>query len=206
MLTTNRHVQVSLAPSRVAGSGEGAGERGCLSSIHLCANTALVIIACLTLLSSASFARAADETNAPAKPKTTQPEIPALKQPVKSVLEHYLKMQAALADDSMTGVASNAAAIAKAVKDDKSKMLSSEVAEQAEAIAKAKELPDAREAFKSLSESLIKYLADHQVDTSTYREYYCPMQEASWLQTEKETANPYLGSSMPGCGLPKRVF
>jgi hypothetical protein len=32
------------------------------------------------------------------------------------------------------------------------------------------------------------------------------MEEASWLQTGKEIKNPYVGESMPGCGIPKRTF
>ncbi len=40
---------------------------------------------------------------------------PALTAPVKSVYGHYLKIQASLAKDSMTGVAENADAIARAV-------------------------------------------------------------------------------------------
>ena len=43
---------------------------------------------------------------------------PALMQPVKSVYDNYLKIQTALAGDSMTGVTENAGAIAKAVEGD----------------------------------------------------------------------------------------
>ena len=31
-------------------------------------------------------------------------------------------------------------------------------------------------------------------------EVYCPMAKASWLQTSKEVANPYLGKAMNTCG------
>jgi Cu(I)/Ag(I) efflux system membrane fusion protein len=63
-----------------------------------------------------------------------------------------------------------------------------------------------RKAFKPLSDSLIDHLAGLKLDSGAYREIYCPMEEASWLQTGKEIKNPYVGESMPGCGIPKRTF
>src|SRR6266850_2374444 len=72
----------------------------------------------------------------------------ALMEPVKSVLDHYLMIQTELAKDSIKGVDEHARAIAKAVNGDEMKMLSPDVAKQAEALAKAKELKTAREAFK----------------------------------------------------------
>src|SRR5260370_6867121 len=64
----------------------------------------------------------------------------ALMEPVKSVLDHYLKIQGELAKDSIKGVDEHAAAIAKAVKGDEMKMLSPDVAKQAETLARAKTL------------------------------------------------------------------
>lgn len=127
-------------------------------------------------------------------------EEPALMQPVKSVYDSYLKIQAELAKDSIKGVDENANAIAKAVRGDEMKMLPADVATQAEALAKAKDLKTAREAFKPLSKSLIKYLADNKAGKGTYHEAYCPMVKASWLQTEKEIKNPYMGNEMLSCG------
>jgi hypothetical protein len=128
---------------------------------------------------------------------------PALMQPVKSVYDSYLKIQAELSKDSLKGVDENASAIAKAVRGDEMKMLSPEVAKQAEALAKAKDVKAAREAFKPLSASLVKYLADHKAGKGTYHEAYCPMAKASWLQTSKDITNPYMGKSMLNCGVLK---
>ena len=61
----------------------------------------------------------------------------ALMQPVKSVLDHYLMIQTELAKDSLKGVDEDANAFAKAVKADEMKMLSPDVAKQAETLAKA---------------------------------------------------------------------
>jgi hypothetical protein len=124
----------------------------------------------------------------------------ALAQPVKSVLDHYLIIQAALATDLLKGVDENASAIAKAVRNDDRKMLSPDVATQAEALAKATDMETARAAFKPLSNSLIKYLADNKAGVGTYHEAFCPMARASWLQTENNIKNPYMGNAMSGCG------
>lgn len=124
----------------------------------------------------------------------------ALMEPVKSVLDHYLKIQTELTKDSIKGVDEQANAIAKAVKGDDMKMLSPDVAKQAETLVQAKDLKAAREAFKPLSKSLIKYLADNKAGVGTYHEAYCPMVKASWLQTGKEIKNPYMGKKMSDCG------
>jgi hypothetical protein len=121
-------------------------------------------------------------------------------QPVKSVLDHYLIIQAELAKDSIQGLGENASAIAKAVRNDETKKLSSDVATQAETLAKATDLETARAAFKPLSDSLIKYLADNKAGAGTYHEAFCPMAGASWLQTESDIKNPYLGKAMSSCG------
>jgi hypothetical protein len=130
----------------------------------------------------------------------------ALMEPVKSIYDHYLKIQAELAKDSIKGVSDHAKAIAEAVKGDKMKMLDSEVAVEAEALAKTTDLSTAREAFKPLSKMLIKYLADHKVQSGSYTEVYCPMANASWLQADKDVNNPYLGKSMPTCGQVKHTY
>ncbi len=127
-------------------------------------------------------------------------ENPALMEPVKSVLDHYLKIQTELAKDSVKGVDEHAGAIAKAVQGDEMKMLSPDVAKQAQTLAKAKDLKAAREAFKPLSASLVKYLADNKAGKGVYHEAHCPMVKASWLQTEKTVVNPYMGKSMLTCG------
>src|SRR5712691_3793914 len=124
----------------------------------------------------------------------------ALMEPVKSVLDYYLKIQGELAKDSIKGVDEHAAAIAKAVKGDDMKMLSLEIAKQADTLAQAKDLKAARTAFKPLSASLVKYLADNKAGKGTYHEAYCPMVKASWLQTGKTIKNPYMGKEMLSCG------
>ena len=124
----------------------------------------------------------------------------ALMEPVKSVYDHYLAIQTELAKDSIKGVDEHANAIAKAVKADEMKMLPNDVASQAESLAKAKDLKDARDAFKPLSASLIKYLGDNKAGKGLYHEVYCPMAKASWLQKGQGIKNPYMGKQMLACG------
>ena len=124
----------------------------------------------------------------------------ALMEPVKSVYDHYVKIQTALASDSTKDVAANATAIAKAVRSDSMKMLSPKVAQQAEALAKAASLETEREAFKPLSQSLIEYLAANPAAAAQFVEGYCPMAKAGWLQTSTPVNNPYMGKSMLRCG------
>jgi hypothetical protein len=123
-----------------------------------------------------------------------------LMEPVKSVLDNYLAIQKELTKDSIKGVDEHATAIAKAVKGDDMKMLPPDVARQAEALAAAKDIKKAREAFKPLSASLVKYLSDNKAGKGTYHEAYCPMAKANWLQTENQVRNPYYGKSMLDCG------
>jgi hypothetical protein len=127
-------------------------------------------------------------------------DSPALGEPAKAVLEHYVKIQTQLAKDSIKGLDAQASAIAKAVNNDETKTFSPEVAKEAETLGKAKDLAAAREAFKPLSTSLIKFLADNKAGKGAYRQAFCPMANASWLQTGKDIRNPYMGKDMLDCG------
>lgn len=123
-----------------------------------------------------------------------------LPQPVAAVFDGYAQIQTALAGDSLDGVAASAQAIAQAVKDDKASTFSATIGQQAEAVAKAKDLAAAREAFKPLSESLIKFAAKDAAVSGVYQKAYCPMAKASWLQTGATVSNPYMGKAMLRCG------
>jgi len=121
-------------------------------------------------------------------------------QPVQAVFDTYITVQGALAQDSLKGVSSAATAMAKAIQGDSKKALSPKVVQQTQALANAKDLATARDAFKSLSDSLIQYLKDQKVPAGSYYVAYCPMAKASWLQTDKTIMNPYMGKGMLHCG------
>lgn len=112
----------------------------------------------------------------------------------QDVLNHYLNVQGALARDSMKNVPVEAHALAEAVRADETKSLPAAIGEQADALAKAKNLSKARDAFKPLSESLIAHFKTHRTPDGSYIEVYCPIAKASWLQGGETVRNPYLGS------------
>jgi len=129
----------------------------------------------------------------------------ALSQPVTAVLEQYLKIESALAKDSIDGVAEAATAIGK-LASEHGQELPATLAGQAETLAKAKDLAVARAAFKPLSATLVQHLAQAKAQTGRYHEVYCDMAKANWLQDNKTVANPYYGSGMLRCGEVKRTF
>ncbi len=135
----------------------------------------------------------------PAPNPRTEP-APALPKPVQAVFDSYIKIQTALAQDSMQGVSANATAIAKSVQSDFLKTFSADVAKQADALAKASDLKSAREAFKPLSDSLIKYLGENKAHRGHYVQVFCSMANARWLQAGSVVSNPYYGKSMARCG------
>jgi hypothetical protein len=123
--------------------------------------------------------------------------------PEKQAYENYIKIQVALAADSLKGVPEAAKAVAEAVRADADKKLPAAAAEQAERVGKATDITAARVAFKALSKTLIDYRMKSQPLMAQYREVYCPMADASWLQTDRNVKNPYYGSSMLRCGTVK---
>lgn len=125
---------------------------------------------------------------------------PALPKPVQAVFDSYIKIQTALAQDSLKDVSANATAIAKAVQGDSTKALPADVTQQADTLAKASDLKAAREAFKPLSDSLIKYLAANKAHAGHYVKVFCSMANARWIQTGTVVSNPYFGKSMLRCG------
>jgi hypothetical protein len=98
-----------------------------------------------------------------------------------------------LARDSLENVSASAKAVAAVVRGDETKSVPAAIAEQAEALAKARNIAGARKAFKPLSGSLIASLKVNTAPAGTYYEVYCPTAKASWLQTDETVKNPYLG-------------
>ncbi len=125
---------------------------------------------------------------------------PVFSGPVQLVFDNYIKVQETLAQDSVEGVSGAGSAMANAIRGDAKQTLSPEVAQQAEALAKAKDLEAARAAFKSLSESLIQFVKGQKTAAGTYHVAYCPMAKASWLHTGNSVVNPYMGKAMVHCG------
>ena len=113
-----------------------------------------------------------------------------------AITSPYLKVQVALAGDSIKGVSEAAEEImaaAAALGDD-----GNGLADAAGALAVAGDIEAARKAFGALSDALIEY-AD-SVGIGELKVAYCPMADRSWIQEGGSIANPFFGAFMLTCG------
>lgn len=129
------------------------------------------------------------------------------KSDVDALVKSYLDLRKTLADDKSEGIAESVAAIGE-----KAKPLfnsdNADIQRIAKAIVKSAEsktadLVGARETYQSISASvieLVKIVPPSKQTLSNLYVAYCPMVKASWLQTTKEIANPYMGQKMLSCG------
>jgi hypothetical protein len=125
------------------------------------------------------------------------------------VLVSYLKIQTALASDSMAGVPEAAHTIAAAsAKVDLQGMpeksvphyeeMLAAIAKASEALAAATHLEEARARFKDLSQPMAMW--GTMSKPAGVNVMYCSMAKAKWLQDEGPVRNPYYGKSMLSCG------
>ena len=117
----------------------------------------------------------------------------------RAIVDPYLKIQAALADDSMDGVTANAGDIATAAtalgapafKIDTTAVQLSSVAD----------IAAAREKFGALSEAIDTYMTGlHLTPPVGIKIAVCPMVHKPWMQAEATINNPYFGKEMQTCG------
>ena len=117
----------------------------------------------------------------------------------RAVLDPYLKIQAALADDSMDGVKANAGNIATAATALGAPAM--KIDTTAVQLASAAEIEDAREKFGALSEAIDTYMTGLQLKAPEgVKVAVCPMVQKPWLQADATINNPYYGKSMQTCG------
>ena len=131
------------------------------------------------------------------------------------VTDSYLTVQAALAGDTIDGVAPAARAVAdaaRALQKDFSaqaagvadanaaacQALLPRIADAAGRVVAAGDLKAARAAFADLSDAMVAY-RDLAVGEKP-RVAYCGMAKHHWLQAGETIANPYYGASMLRCG------
>ena len=169
------------------------------TTILIATATGLHAQGCCSASSGATGHAGHGQATASAPAKTTLPKLDS-KGVAKPVFENYLAAQASLASDSLAKISASASALALAVREDTAKSFPADVATQAEALAKAKDLAAARKAFQPLSESLIRYAKTGNIPAGTLYEVYCPMAKAGWLQADKTVRNPYFGQAMLDCG------
>jgi hypothetical protein len=117
----------------------------------------------------------------------------------RSIVDPYLKVQAALVDDSMDGVKQNAGEIATAAAALGAPAMKIDTA--ALQLSSTTELADARDRFGALSDAIDAYMTGLKLTPPEgVRVAVCPMVHKPWLQEGPAIANPYYGKEMPACG------
>jgi hypothetical protein len=131
--------------------------------------------------------------------KTAFPETAQGGEMPRSIIDPYLKIQSALAEDSVEGVRQNAGDLTTAAAALGAPAMKIDTA--AAQMTSAGELDDAREKFGRLSEAIDTYMKGfHMKAPEGVRTAWCPMALKPWLQQDGAIANPYYGKSMPACG------
>ena len=134
---------------------------------------------------------------------------------VKAIVDNYLQLKDALADDNGDRAAKSGNALVESFKEfDKSTLSESEkksfedvtedAIEMAEHIGKnADKIEHQREHFDMLSKDMYEIVKKLGAGQTLYQAH-CPMYNnnkgASWLTASKEIKNPYMGKEMSTCG------
>lgn len=118
---------------------------------------------------------------------------------VTSVVDPYLRIQAALAADTLDGVKTEAASIVKAA--GSMGQGGAAIRRAAAELQAAGTMAAARDAFGKLSNALIAHGTSNKGSLGpATRMAYCPMEKQYWLQKGTTIANPYAGKRMLRCG------
>ena len=156
---------------------------------------------------ASSAAPAASASAAPLAAITYSP--PAF-DALRSTMDAYERTRAALARDRMEGVSDGARTIAQALRAASAAMPKehAEVATRAAAsgdrVASATTLDGARKAFADLNRDFLGIVSADARLTDGWRVFECGMFEGKprWMQRAPAPENPYMGTTMPTCGLP----
>ena len=140
---------------------------------------------------------------------------------IKAIVDHYLHVKNALANDNSSESANGAKAMEDAIgKLDKSLLTAeqktayeaneAELKEHADHIAKnGDNIKHQRSHFVQMSEVVYELVRDFGAGRPVYHDH-CPMardnQGAMWLSEMKEIKNPYFGAQMPKCGTVEEVI
>jgi Protein of unknown function (DUF3347) len=162
-------------------------------------------------LSTQAFAQACPKTCPMASGKGgTEASCPMLTSAGSTkFLKPYFEMRNLLTRDKVEGVsalakklAANAKSLRADLKKEKAAPAQLEALRKIESAAlafKATDINVARDKFKAVSTSVVKYVQGFGYTGSAYV-YYCDMAKAAWVQETDTIGNPYYGSGMPKCG------
>lgn len=112
--------------------------------------------------------------------------------PDSAIMDTYIKIQEALAADTVAGVPEAARDLSKKAAQEP------KIKKAAEALAATKDIKSARNEFKALSDAVIAW--NKTAKNPGVEEVFCSMVPASWLQKSGPVANPYYGKQMLRCG------
>ena len=154
----------------------------------------------LRLRVSAALMLAAAACASVACSPTAFPKAPAAGSTMPAaIVDPYLKIQDALASDSVDDVRANAGNIATAATALGAPAM--KIDTSALQLASASDLADAREKFGALSEAIDTYMTGLKLQPPEgVRVAFCPMVLKPWMQEGSTLANPYYGSRMLTCG------
>ncbi len=140
---------------------------------------------------------------------------------IKEIIDHYLHIKNALANDDGGGAASGGKAMEKAIRKlDKSLLTTEqkaafdkdeeELKEHAEHIGKnGDKIKHQRSHFVMMGEVVYDLVKNFGAGRPLYHDH-CPMardnQGAMWISENKEIKNPYFGAEMPECGTVEEVI
>jgi len=134
----------------------------------------------------------------------TQNTPAAGSQMTRAIIDPYLKISAALADDKTDEIHSAAGSIVTAATSLGSPAMKIDgAALQLAAASEAAppDIKDVRDKFGALSEAIDVYMTGlHLTPPDGVKIAYCPMANKPWMQEGEVLTNPYYGKEMPTCG------
>jgi Cu(I)/Ag(I) efflux system membrane fusion protein len=130
---------------------------------------------------------------------------------LRSALDAYERVRAALVADKVQGIADGARTLAEALRAAVGAMTNEQAeaagharraAESADRVAASKTVEDARKAFGDLNQDLLIVIGADARLTTGLHVFECGMFEGHprWMQRAKVPDNPYMGTKMPTCG------
>ena len=175
-----------------------------------------IAIGAITLVSCNSGNNKSDDTNKTSdESANTTTRVSPFTSPVNGLLQNYLQMKNALANDDTKEAASAGNALLKAFNDYDTTILrndernffadiADDAKENAEHIGEnAGNIKHQREHFDMLSKDMYDLVKKFAAGQPIYVDY-CPMYNdnkgATWLSEIKEIKNPYFGKDMNTCG------
>ncbi len=122
----------------------------------------------------------------------------------RAIIDPYLKIQSALADDKVDGIRADAGSLvtaATALGAPAMKIDTAALQLSGAASAVTPDIKDVREKFGALSEAIDTYMTGlHLTPPDGVKVAVCPMVHKPWMQESGPIANPYYGKEMPTCG------